>query len=165
MNKAILAFEDRALLIQEHFYFINSSTSMLSRIPFLGLILLFVFFSCQNENCHKTQRNPILASNAYNSKAYQSELYKLIKESPEVDYYFEMREEIFGQQYLVVTAYGNAFCGKLCLVISEENAQKIDLDQARGAKGSQLIGLKYTEHKTDYGWSALVYGSMEYSID
>lgn len=128
----------------------------------IGMLFLT---SCQEKGCHNTQRNPILAANLYNSKAYQAELYRLIKESPEVDYYYEMREEIFGQNYLVVNAYGDAFCGKLCLVISEEDALRIEIDKTKGYQGAQLIGLKYKKHKTDYGWTALVYDSIEYIVD
>ena len=138
---------------------------MLSRITTLGMIVLCFLCSCQEENCQSTQRNHILAANSYNSKEYQAELYRLIKESTEVDYYYEMREEIFGQHYLVVTAYGNAFCGKLCLVISEEDANHIEIDKTKGYKGAQLIGLKYNKQKADYGWSALVYDSVEYIVD
>lgn len=138
---------------------------MLSRIISLVLAVSFVFSSCQEEGCHKTQRNPILASHSYNSKAYQAELYRLIKESPDVDYYYEMREEIFGQDYLIVNAYGNAFCGKLCLVISQEDVSSIALDVSRGAEGAQIIGLSYREHETSFGWSALVYDSIEYVVN
>lgn len=129
------------------------------------MIALLFLTSCQEKSCHNNQRNPILATNGYNSKSYQAELYRLIKESPEVDYYYEMREEIFGQNYLVVSAYGDAFCGKLCLVISEADALKIDINQAKGYQGAQLIGLKYKKRKTDYGLSALVYDSMEYLVN
>ncbi|WP_298329328.1 hypothetical protein [uncultured Dokdonia sp.] len=138
---------------------------MLSRITTLGIIVLCFLCSCQEENCQSAQRNHILAANSYNSKEYQAELYRLIKESPEVDYYYEMREEIFGQHYLVVTAYGNAFCGKLCLVISEEDANHIEIDKTKGYQGAQLIGLKFNKQKADYGWSALVYDSVEYIVD
>ncbi|WP_162533590.1 hypothetical protein [Dokdonia sp. Dokd-P16] len=138
---------------------------MLSRITILGMIVLCFLCSCQEENCQSTQRNHILAANSYNSKEYQAELYRLIKESPEVDYYYEMREEIFGQHYLVVAAYGNAFCGKLCMVISEEDANHIEIDKTKGYQGAQLIGLKYNKQKADYGWSALVYDSVEYIVN
>lgn len=138
---------------------------MLSKTTIMGVIVMFFLTSCQKEGCHKTQRNPILASNLYSSKPYQAELYRLIKESPEVDYYYEMREEIFGQTYLVVSAYGDAFCGKLCLVISEEDAARIEIDKTKGYQGAQLIGLKYKKHKTSYGWSTLVYDSMEYIVN
>ena len=128
------------------------------------MVILFVFASCQKGNCHRSQRNAILGKNQYNSKEYQNELYRLIKESPEVDYYFEMREQFFGQEYLVVSAYGDAFCGKLCLVIREEDAVRVTFDSLKGYQGSQLIGLSYIQTKTDYG-STLVFNSVEYIID
>ncbi len=137
---------------------------MLSRITFMGMVVLLLLSSCQESGCHKSQRNQILGKNQYNSKEYQAELYRLIKESPDVDYYYEMREEIFGQNYLVVSAYGDAFCGKLCIIISEEDARSIKLQDSAGYQGAQLIGLRYKEHKTDYG-SALVYDSLEYIVD
>jgi len=135
---------------------------MLIRFTFVGLVLLLLS-SCKDQGCYKSQRNHILGSNQYNSKEYQAELYRLIKESPNVDYYFETREEIMGQNYLVVNAYGDAFCGKLCLVIPEVDALalKFEVDSGRGA---QLIGLRYKEHKTNYG-SALVYDSLEYIVE
>ncbi|WP_144668280.1 hypothetical protein [Dokdonia sp. Hel_I_53] len=89
----------------------------------------------------------------------------MIKESPEVDYYYEMREEIFGQDYLVVNAYGSSFCGKLCLVISEKDAVKIKIDSSKGYQGAQLIGLKFKKQASDYGWSGLVYDSIEYVVE
>jgi len=136
---------------------------MLFRITFVSLGILLLFSSCQEKGCYATNNNAILASNVYSSKAYQAELYRLIKESPEVDYYFEMREEILGQTYLVVNAYGDAFCGKLCLIISEEEAKKILVDKRY--QGAQLIGLRYKKQKADYGWSTLVYDSMEYMVN
>jgi len=136
---------------------------MLFRITFVSLGILLLFSSCQDKGCCTTNNNAILASNIYSSKAYQAELYRLIKESPEVDYYFEMREEILGQTYLVVNAYGDAFCGKLCLIISEEEAKKILVDKRY--QGAQLIGLRYKKQKADYGWSTLVYDSMEYMVN
>lgn len=138
---------------------------MLSRISIWILAMLFLCTSCQEENCQKTQRNSILSQNMYNSKAYQAELYRLIKESEGVDYYYEMREEIFGQSYLVVNAYGDAFCGKLCLVISEEDASRIEVDKSKGYQGAQLIGLKYKNTKNTSGLSNLVYDSMEYIVN
>ena len=137
---------------------------MLSRITFVGMVVLLLLSSCQESSCHKSQRNQILGKNEYNSKAYQTELYRLIKESKDVDYYFEMREEIFGQIYLVVNAYGDAFCGKLCLILPEEDVSSMKLQDSAGYQGAQLIGLRYKEHKTDYG-SALVYDSLEYIVD
>jgi len=95
---------------------------------------------------------------------YQEELYRLIVENPDVDYYFEMREEIFGQSYLVINAFGDAFCGKLCLMIPEEDATSSILKDSAEYQGAQLIGLRYNKHKTDYG-SALVYDSIEYIVD
>ena len=139
---------------------------MLSKINLLWVVVVVLLVSCaQKKECHNTQRNPILASNIYSSKAYQAELYRLIKESPDVDYYYEMREEIFGQVYLVVSAYGDAFCGKLCLVISEEDASHIAIDASKGYQGAQLIGLKYKRKETAYALSSLVYDSMEYIVD
>ncbi len=139
---------------------------MLSKTNLLWVVIVVLLASCaQKKECHNTQRNPILASNIYSSKAYQAELYRLIKESPDVDYYYEMREEIFGEVYLVVSAYGEAFCGKLCLVISEEDASRITIDPSRGYQGAQLIGLKYKKGEATYGLSNLVYDSMEYLVD
>ncbi len=138
---------------------------MSSRITFVGMVvLLLLSSSCQESGCYKSQRNQILGKNEYNSKAYQEELYRLIKESSDVDYYFEMREEIFGQRYLVINAFGDAFCGKLCLMIPEENGTDIALKDSAEFQGAQLIGLRYNRHKTDYG-SALVYDSVEYIVD
>ena len=136
-----------------------------TRICLMILGLGIVLVSCQKQDCHRSQRNPILSSYNYNTKAYQEELYRLIKESPDVDYYFEERQEIFGQIYLVVSAYGDAFCGKLALVISEEEARKIPLDKTKGYQGAQLIGLSYTRRASNYGWSTLVYDSLEYIVD
>lgn len=138
---------------------------MSSRITFVGMVvLLLLSSSCQESGCYKSQRNEILGKNEYNSKAYQEELYRLIKESSDVDYYFEMREEIFGQSYLVINAFGDAFCGKLCLMIPEKGGADIALKDSAKFQGAQLIGLRYNQHKTDYG-SALVYDSVEYIVD
>jgi len=135
---------------------------MLSRITFVGMVVLLLF-SCQESNCHRSQLNPILGKNQYNSAAYQAELYRLIKESPRVDYYFEMREEFFGQNYIVVSAYGDAFCGKLCLLIAEEDMARIKLASTKEASGAQLIGLRYAKKDTDYG-ATLVYQDLEYIV-
>ncbi len=137
---------------------------MSSRITFVGMVILLLLSSCQESGCYRSQRNQILGKNEYNSRVYQEELYRLITESSDVDYYFEMREEIFGQSYLVINAYGDAFCGKLCLVIPEEDAAIVKLKDTAGYQGAQLIGLRYKKHKTDYG-SALVYDSLEYIVD
>jgi hypothetical protein len=139
---------------------------MSSRITFVGMVvLLLLSSSCQESGCYKSQRNQILGKNEYNSKVYQEELYRLITESSDVDYYFEMREEIFGQSYLVINAFGDAFCGKLCLMIpDEEDWMGITLKDSAEFQGAQLIGLRYNKHKTDYG-SALVYDSVEYIVD
>ncbi|MFT5892518.1 MAG: hypothetical protein ACI9Y7_002628 [Dokdonia sp.] len=138
---------------------------MSSRITFVGMVvLLLLSSSCQESGCYKSQRNQILGKNEYNSKVYQEELYRLIIESSDVDYYFEMREEIFGQSYLVINAFGDAFCGKLCLMIPEEDTTSITLKDSAEFQGAQLIGLRYNKHKTDYG-SALVYDSVEYIVD
>lgn len=139
---------------------------MLSKTNLLWVVIVVLLASCaQKKECHNTQRNPILASNLYTSKAYQAELYRLIKESSDVDYYYEMREEILGQVYLVVSAYGDAFCGKLCLIISEEDASRITIDARKGYQGAQLIGLRYKKKETTYAFSGLVYDSMEYVVD
>lgn len=125
---------------------------------------VWLLCSCQEKSCYKSQHNQVLGANQYNSKAYQAELYRLIKESPEVDYYFETREEIMGQIFLVVNAYGDAFCGKLCLVISEDDARQMELDANKGYRGAQLIGLRFRESKTDFG-ATLVYEALEYIVD
>lgn len=135
---------------------------MVSRITFMGLVSLLIF-SCQESNCHRSQRNPILGKNEYNSAQYQLELYRLITESPEVDYYFEMQEEFFGQQYIVVSAYGDAFCGKLCLLIAKKDMELIKLSNSKVAVGAQLIGLRYAKKETDYG-ATLVYQDLEYVV-
>ncbi|RMB56529.1 hypothetical protein EAX61_14060 [Dokdonia sinensis] len=136
---------------------------MLLKIAALGMAVLLLC-SCKEESCYKSQHNEVLGANQYNTKVYQAELYRLIKESSEVDYYFETREEIMGQIFLVVNAYGDAFCGKLCLVISEEDAQQMHLDENKGYRGAQLIGLRFRESKTDYG-ATLVYEALEYIVD
>lgn len=135
---------------------------MLLRITFVGMVVLLCL-SCQESNCHRSQVNPILGKYEYNTKAYQLELYKLIKESPEVDYYFEMREEFFGQSYIVVSAYGDAFCGKLCLLIAEDDMEQFDLAQGERSNGAQLIGLRYSKKETDYG-ATFVYQDVEYVV-
>jgi hypothetical protein len=135
---------------------------MLLRITFVGMVVLLLS-SCQESNCHRSQQNPILGKNEYNSAAYQLELYRLIKESPEVDYYFEMREEFFGQNYIVVSAYGDAFCGKLCLLIAADEMERIKLSSNKEASGAQLIGLRYAKKETDYG-ATLVYQDLEYVV-
>lgn len=132
------------------------------RITFVGMVILLLL-SCQESNCHRSQGNPILGKNEYNSAAYQLELYRLIKESPSVDYYFEMREEFFGQQYIVVSAYGDAFCGKLCLLIAEEDMKRIKFSDSKKASGAQLIGLRYAKQETDYG-ATLVYQDVAYVV-
>ena len=135
---------------------------MLVRITLVGMVSLMLF-SCQESNCHRSQLNPILGKNDYNTAAYQLELYRLIKESSEVDYYFEMREEFFGQNYIVVSAYGDAFCGKLCLLIAEEDMEHIKLSPTEDASGAQLIGLRYAKKETDYG-ATFVYQDLEYVV-
>ena len=135
---------------------------MLERITLVGMVSLMLF-SCQESNCHRSQLNPILGKNDYNTAAYQLELYRLIKESTEVDYYFEMREEFFGQNYIVVSAYGDAFCGKLCLLIAEEDMEHIKLSPTKDVSGAQLIGLRYTKKETDYG-ATFVYQDLEYVV-
>jgi len=135
---------------------------MLLRITFVGMVVLLLF-SCQEANCHRSQGNAILGKNEYNSTAYQLELYRLIKESPEVDYYFEMQEEFFGQPYIVVSAYGDAFCGKLCLLIAAEDIKKMQFSENGDASGAQLIGLRYAKREMDYG-ATLVYQDVEYVV-
>lgn len=137
---------------------------MFSKIATWGIGMLLLIVSCQKEGCHRSQENEILAEHPYNTRAYQNELYQLIKESQQVDYYFETREEIMGQTFLVVQAYGDAFCGKLCLVISEEDAKSIKLDKNKGYQGAQLVGLRYKEHTTYYG-KTLVYDTLEYVVE
>lgn len=133
------------------------------RIAIVGVVL-FALTSCQESSCYKSEHNNILGTHAFNSTAYQSELYRLIKESPDVDYYFEMYEEIMGQNYLIVNAYGDAFCGKLCLVIPEADVEKLEHQADAEKQGAQLIGLRYTQRKTDLG-SSLVYEALEYIVE
>jgi len=128
------------------------------------VVVLFVLSSCQESSCYKSEHNKILGTQTFSSTAYQSELYRLIKESPDVDYYFEMYEEIMGQNYLIVNAYGDAFCGKLCLVIPEADVAKLLGQAAAEKRGAQLIGLRYTQRKTDLG-SSLVYEALEYIVE
>ncbi|MBE16417.1 MAG: hypothetical protein ABNH00_02125 [Dokdonia sp.] len=136
---------------------------MLLRIAIVGMVLL-VLSSCQESSCYKSEHNRILGTHAFSSTAYQSELYRLIKESPDVDYYFEMYEQILGQTYLVVNAYGDAFCGKLCLVIPEAEIPTLERQADAEKRGAQLIGLRYTQRTTELG-SALVYDSLEYIVE
>ena len=75
---------------------------MSNKIVLAMVFVLAMFVSCDEGTCAKTQHNPILATYNYNSIPYQAELYRLIKESEDVDYYYEMREVIFGQNFLVV---------------------------------------------------------------
>lgn len=132
------------------------------RITFVGMVVLFLF-SCQEPSCKRSQHNPILGKNQYNSTAYQLELYRLIKESPDVDYYFEVQEEFFGQNYIVVSAYGEAFCGKLCLLIAESDMNSFKVSESKQNAGAQLIGLRYTRQETDFG-ATLVYQDVAYVI-
>ncbi len=136
---------------------------MFLRIAIVGMVLL-VLSSCQESSCYKSEHNQILGTHAFNSTAYQAELYRLIKESPDVDYYFEMYEQILGQTYLVVNAYGDAFCGKLCLVIPEAEIPVLARQADAEKRGAQLIGLRYTQRTTELG-SALVYDSLEYIVE
>lgn len=136
---------------------------MLLRIAIVGMVLL-VLSSCQESSCYKSEHNRILGTHAVNSTAYQTELYRLIKESSEVDYYFEMYEEILGQTYLIVNAYGDAFCGKLCLVIPEDEIPSLARQADPDKQGAQLIGLRYSQRNTELG-NALVYDSLEYIVE
>jgi len=120
--------------------------------------------SCADEGCYKSQRNQILGANQYHSREYQSELYRLITESPDVDYYFEIKEEIMGQNFLVVNAYGDAFCGKLCLIIPEEDLPSLPWPSSPDASGSQLIGLKFRPSPSRDG-GALVYDGVSYVVE
>ncbi len=135
---------------------------MILRITFVGMVVLLVL-SCQETTCHRSQANTILGKNEYNSMEYQLELYRLITGSSEVDYYFEMQEEFFGQQYIIVSAYGDAFCGKLCLLIAAEDIEEMQLSKNNHASGAQLIGLRYAKKETDYG-ATLVYQNVEYIV-
>lgn len=135
---------------------------MILRITFVGMVVLCAL-SCQTATCHRSQANAILGKQEYNSTAYQLELYRLITESPDVDYYFEMQEEFFGQQYIVVSAYGDAFCGKLCLLIHPDDLEKIKFSKNGKASGAQLVGLRYHKKETDYG-ATLVYQDLEYVV-
>lgn len=136
---------------------------MLVRIAVMGVLMLCVS-SCTNKDRITSRRNKVLSTFPYNSTEYQAELYKLIKEHPDVDYYFEMREELEGQHYLVVNAYGDAFCGKLCLMIHEDDIASVQLQSETGYHGAQLIGLRFTQDKSLLG-NTLVYQSLEYIVD
>jgi len=136
---------------------------MLVRFAVWGILVLCVV-SCTNTDCISSRRNKVLSTFPYNTTEYQAELYTLIKEHPDVDYYFEMREEIAGQNYLVVNAYGDAFCGKLCLMIHEDDVASVKLQSQTAYQGAQLIGLRFAKRKTSLG-DALVYQSLEYIVD
>lgn len=129
----------------------------------MGVVMVCIV-SCKQKNCTSSSHNQILSKYTYNSAEYQVEMYALIKQHPDVDYYFEMREEIAGQNYLVVNAYGNAFCGKLRLVIYENDVHHVKSIVGKEEQGAQLIGLRFAKHKTAMG-DALVYQSLEYIVD
>ena len=120
--------------------------------------------SCTRQDCMATWQNEILGTHPYNSPAYQAELYTLIRKHPDVHYYFEKREEIGGQSYLVVNAYGDAFCGKLQLAVREDDRKSIKLQSLKGYRGAQLVGLRFARNTTALG-EALVYQSLEYIVD
>ncbi|WGK65561.1 hypothetical protein [Croceiramulus getboli] len=130
------------------------------------IIVLFtiVLSACSNSPCRKSKYNEVLSSETYNSKAYQEELYQLIKTDPEVTFYYETKEEIMGQEFLVVNAYGDAFCGKLCLLIPQEDQIRNTLKSTRKNTGAQLVGLRFQRKETGYG-PVTVLQSVEYIVD
>lgn len=129
----------------------------------LFLIFLITLSACNTEPCRKSKYNKVLSTQEYNSKEYQEELYRLIKENPEVTYYFENREEIMGQEYLIVNAYGDAFCGKLCLLIPQDSIIKSRLKETT-TDGSQLVGLRFQRMDTGFG-EATVLQAVAYVVD
>lgn len=131
------------------------------------IIFLFTFIivSCNQPGCFKNS-NEILSSNDKNSWAYQNELMRLVELHPsDVDYYFERRAEIEGESFLILNCYGADFCGELKVKFVHKNVESIKLQNNKGWKGAQLIGVGLSRVKLKNGRDVFALEKLDLIID
>ena len=120
--------------------------------------------SCNQPGC--SDNNEMLNSTDKNSWAYQHELMRLIDENPgQVDYFFERRASIDGESYIIMNCYGPEFCGELKTKFVPKNVESIKLQDNKGWRGAQLIGVGLSRVKLSSGHEVFAFEKLERIID
>lgn len=124
-----------------------------------------ILSSCNQPGCG-SNTNEILSQNGENSWAYQNELMRLIELNPDnVDYYFDRRVEIDGNSFLVLNCYGQDYCGALKVKFVHKNIESIKLQNNKGWKGAQLIGVGLSKVKLENGHEVFALQKLNRIID
>lgn len=131
----------------------------------LILLVAFTMATCNQPGC-SDNTNEILNSKDKNSWAYQHEMMRLIDEnSGQVDYYFERRAAIGGESFIVMNCYGPEFCGELKTKFVPKNLESIKLQDNKGWRGAQLIGVGFKRVKLESGHEVFAFEQLERIID
>jgi hypothetical protein len=129
------------------------------------IILLLLVASCGNSDCPPVQDNTILSENAPESAVYQAEIQRLVSENAgEVHFYFDRRETVGEKTFLTLDCFSKNFCGKLFLLVEQEDALSSRLQNRSGYSGAKLSGLEVAPIEVE-GEKTLVYRSMKKIID
>lgn len=131
----------------------------------ITLLIALTISSCDQPGCSENT-NEILNSTDKNSWAYQHELMRLIDENPaHVDYYFERRAAIGGESFIIMNCYSSDFCGELKTKFVPKNVESIKLQDNKGWRGAQLIGVGFKRVKLESGHEVFAFEKLEKIID
>lgn len=84
-----------------------------------------------------------MSANTPEQPVYQQELRRLVDLNPEqTRYFFDARSSRDGRDYLALNCYGPDFCGRLYVLLDEEDAQSLKLQNNAGWRGAELKGLQ-----------------------
>ena len=90
---------------------------------------------------------------------------RLIDENQsKMEYYFERRASIKGENYIVLNCYGPDFCGELKTKFDPKNVESIKL-QNKGWQGAQLIGVGFRRVQLTDGHEVFAFEKLEEIID
>lgn len=126
---------------------------------------LFMAVSC-NESV--ANQNPVFEKSLPDSKTYQEELVKLLKnaDASKLAYYFNEYKEKDGKEYLDVTIKSPDFEAHTLMLVKEwdKTMEVIKEFKGKGYGGSEMVNLKY-EIVRDSAKTEFVYVSADELID
>ena len=131
---------------------------------FLSAICMLLLLSACDEQCPAKQDNEILRSKDYTDAIYQNELIHLIESAQSMRYYFNQRETIGSDNFLLVNCFGDSFCGKLRVLVQTEDRLTQQLHNNSAHNGAELVGLQlaHLRRKSD---DVMVYQGMDHIFD